>query len=383
MQSMGLNFDELRAYNRGIAVSHERRILVAVTNLNGRLVTSLRPFEVLDGQLVVDSTVEDAPTHAVELKILDRTRSLQIEADTPGGAPLHRKYMLKVVDSRYIAELGRWVDCEVFTGPLWDCDRNGAEVSLVAHGLERQAMGQKWDAKTYRRKQWTRTDAIKDLLRAAGEAVLSGIPNLDAKVAERLTVSRMDMIWPPVKKLAKSMDRQIFYPGTGRPVMRRIPGKSVFTFDARHLLSEVEIGGDPEGTFNTFVVLGTKPKGAKRRPQAVETLPAWHPSSAQSLARNSKPHRLVKQIENRQVRTDAEARRVARRHRNDAMRTTSNYAFSSLPVPHLDPEDLVTVVSGEGTLRIRMRQWTLPFGYEGAPPMTVGSVKSVMATRHR
>lgn len=378
MDRMGLTHSELRAYHRTLVTpGHLRRILVEVLNMDGELLSRLTP-DVVDGQLTVD--VKRTPTRIATLSFLDESRSVHFEPDSPGDAPLHRKRQVRIIDARYVEALGEWVECEVITGPIWDFDRTGALVTLTIDGGERKAMGAKWKPQTFGKKQ-PKTDVIHSLLSDAGEARLGGIPNLGATMPERLTVLRMDPIWPRCRKLAESMDRQLFYNGSGAPVLRRLPARPLFTFDERHLLGDVTIDRNPEGVFNTFVVVGAKPKGSKRRVRAVESLPNAHPLSSAALGANGERHYLVKQEENRQIKTRAEARARAERLRDDASKVIVDYSFDTIPVPHLQENDLVKVVTDGGTLRLRMRAWTLPFGYEGAPAMSVGSVKRTTTSR--
>lgn len=381
MRRLGLNHADYRTYLRTLRTTHERRIIVEVLNLDGDTLSYLTP-EVLDGEVTVDVTRE--PTRILTLTFLDASRSIHFEPDSPGDAPLHRKRMIRVTYSVRVPALGEWVDCEVFTGIIWDFDRVGAVVSITADGKERQALGNKWKPVTYSKKQ-KKTFAIKDLMAETGETALA-VPNMAATMPERLTITRMDAIWPRVKKLAASMDRQLFYDGRGVLVMRRLPSRPSFTFDERHLLSEVSIDRDPEGVFNIFEAIGAKPKGSKTRVRAVEKLAFHHPLASNSehgIGRNGKDHYLVKREENRQIKTLAEARARAERMRDDASRVIVNYSFDSLPIPHLDENDLVRVVCGEGTLLVRMQRWTLPLGWEGAPAMSVGDVKRTTRSHSR
>lgn len=382
MQRLGLSDAELRIFHRTLTKTHERRIHVEVLDLDGNTLTYLTP-EAVDGQVMVDTTAgPEAPTRILDLTFVDPSRSVHFEPDSPGDAPLHRKRMIKIIDARRVPELEDWIEVEVFTGVVWDFDREGAMVTLVAHGMERQALGQKWKPITYKRRT-KKTDAIKDLLADAGENRLGGIPDLDARMPERMTVARMDTIWPRAKRLGTSMDRQLFYPGTGQPVLRRIPSRPVFTFTEAHLLSDVLIDRDPDGVFNTFISVGAKAKGAKKRPMAIESLPPAHPLSAQSLARNDVPLRLVQREENRQVKNGEEARARAERMRDEGSRVLVTYQFDCLPIPHLDENDLIRVRTDEGAFRIRMEKWTLPLGWEGAPAMTVGDVRRTTKARRR
>lgn len=374
MQHLGLNHADLRTYHRTLASTHERRIHVEVLDLDGNLLSHLTP-DVIDGQLTVDVT--RVPTRIATLVFLDPSRSVHFEPDSPGDAPLHRKRQIRIIYSVWVPDLAEWVECPVITGPIWDFDRTGAVVTLTVDGRERQALGAKWNPQTFGKKQ-AKTGVIKALLSEAGEARLGGIPDLAATLPERLTVLRLDPIWPRCRKLAASMDRQLFYDGSGRPILRRLPGRPLFTFDERHLLTDVTIDRNPEGVFNTFVAVGAKPKGSKRRVRAVEHLPQSHPLSSWSLGSNGMRQYLVKQEENRQIKTLAEARARAERMRDDASKVIVDYSFDSIPVPHLEENDLVNVITDGGTLRLRMRSWSLPFGYEGAPAMSVGSVKRTM-----
>lgn len=386
MRRLGLSDADLRTFHRGLVQTHERRIRVAVYDLDGNVLTHLTP-DVLDGQVMVDATGgPDQPTRILDLSFLDPSRSIHFEPASAGDAPLHRSRVIQVIDSRRVPDLEDWIDVEVFTGIVWDFDRQGAEVTLVAHGMERQALGQAWKPATYK-KHRKKTEVIKEILAAAGEPALGGIPDLAARMPERMTVARMDSPWPRAKRLAASMDRQLFYPGPGKPVLRRLPSRPVFTFrDDRHLLTEVKIDRDPEGVFNTFVAVGSKKKGGKHRPQAVATLPPSHPLNPRpvtGIGRNGKELRLVNREENRQIKSNAEARARANRMADAGARVLVNYSFDSIPIPHLDENDLVRVVTEQGTFLIRMEKWSLPLGFEGAPPMTVGDVRRTTRPRHK
>ena len=384
MQRLGLSDHDLRLYNQNLTMTHERRIHVDVMDLDFNHIAHLTP-DVVDGQVIVDAKAgPDAPTRILDMQFVDPGRAVHFEPDSPLDAPLHRSRVVRVTDSRRVPALDDWVDCEVFTGVVFDFDRQGALCSLVAHGMERQAMGAKWTPVTYQ-KHTRKTDALKDLLAEAGEPRLGGIPDLKARMPERMTVTRMDPILPRARRLADSMDRQLFWPGTGIPVLRRIPSRPVFTFGDRHLLSEVKIDRDIEGVHNTFVAVGAKAKGAKKRPYAVESLPPSNPLSPlpeRGVGRNGKKLRLVKREENRQIKTRDEAKARAKRMRDEGSGALVTYSFDAIPVPHLDENDLVRVVTDEGTFRVRMEKWTLPLGFEGGPPMTVGDIRRTTATRH-
>lgn len=380
MQRLGLTFDELAEYHRTLRTTHERRIHVEVLDLEGNVLSSLTPVAT-DGQVMVDTTQADTPSRILDLTFLDPHRTIQFEPDSPGAAPLHRSRMIRVIYSVRVPALERWVSCEVFTGPIWDFDRDGAEVSVVAHGKERLSLGQQWHPRTYAAKT-PKTRVIKAILADTGEDRLA-VPDLRVTMPHRFTIGRMASPWPRAQRVARSMDHELFYDGRGVCVLRKPVSTPLFTFGEGFLLGEPLIDRDPEGVFNIFEVLGANPKGPKKRVEASSRLPANHPLSAESLGRNGRPQFLAKRVENPHIKTLHEAQARADRLRDDSTRTLVNYQFDTLPVPHLDENDLVRVQTDDGVFLVRMQQWTLPLGWEGAPAMTVGAVRRTTRTRRR
>lgn len=378
--ALGLTPTEFRAYRRALARTHERRITVTVLDLDEKVVTEMHPV-ILDGQVVVDTTAgKDIPTRLLTLTLLDPRRRIVFEATSVNDAPIHRQYMLRITYSVLVTELDRWVGARVFTGPIWDFDRTGALVTVVAHGKDRLSLGQAWVQRSFPAKT-KKTTIIRRVLAATGETRLA-IPDLKASTPRRFSLLRMDQPWVKIRHLARSMDRTLFYDGRGIAVLRPRSNRPVFTFPREMQLSDVTIDRDPEGILNTFQYLGGKPKGSKKRVQSdVFTLPPAHPNSPRSLGRKNSPLRLVWREENDQVKTKAEANRRARRKRDDALRTSVEISVDVLPVPILDEGDLVRVPTDTGVYLVRANTWTLPLGIEGDPPMTLGAVRRTTAAR--
>jgi hypothetical protein len=370
-----------RAYERCLVTpGHRREIQVIITDLDGNVFshsTAGLANRVLTGEVNFD--VKRIPTRILDLTILDPSRSVRWEPTGPGEASMARSRMIQVVDSRYVSEIGRWVDVEVFTGPIQPSStRLGAELRIVAHGLEVQAMGALWKRRVFRKKT-KKTRVVKELLREAGESHLGGIPDMPRTTARRIVVGHLDPVWPVCKRVAASMNRVLFYNGRGRPIMRRRNSRTVFEFNERHLLSEVEIGKEKkQGAggvgHNTFEVIGKNPKGPKKAPRAVVTLPPKHQDSPRSLKRNGQKLYLPRSEEREHAKTKAECRAIAKRWRNKAMKVTTSYQFEALPIPHLEEYDAVRVKTRSGKITVEMEQWVLPLSADAAP-MRVGSDK--------
>lgn len=375
-QAMGLTWEEYtRHYLPTLRRTHERRVSFTVTDLEHRTKSTITP-RFVEGQVTGDTGRDVA--RMLEATFLDPSRSIRFDPDSPSGIPLHRQRMIQVGYSVKVPALGRWVTCEVFTGPVWDFDRSGAEVRVVAHGKERLALGQAGRTRVFPKKT-RKTRVIREILTDAGETRLA-VPDLAVTMPDRLVVARMDARWKKARRVAASMNRQLFYDGSGVAILRRRPQRPVFTVDERLLMSEVTVDRDSEGLVNTWEVLGGKPRGNKQRVRAQVALPDAHPMSAKSLGRNGRRHYLIHQSENPHVKTRAEAVRKARDLRDDQIRLPASYRLDLVPVPHLEDGDLLRVVTGEGVDLVRFDQWTLPLGVDGDPVMSVGAVRRTRMT---
>lgn len=376
MDRLGLHPTDLRAYQQALTFTHERRIRVHIFDLNMTLMRSLTP-QVLDGQVTCDTTAE--VSRILTLTFLDPSQSLAFEPDSPGPA-LWRNRIVRVIYSVRVPALGDWIDCPVFTGPLWDFSRQGAQVSITAHGMERLALGQAWNHKVYPAKS-KRTDAIEDILGRVGEDC-HALPNLAFKFPQQFSVAKMDQPWKRAQHIAHSMNRYLMYDGRGTLHLRHFNDRPVFTFD-RELLSPPTFTRSKDPIINTVEVTGAKPKGAKRRVRAVSVATGW--MSPDSLGRGSNGLRLAEQVQNDHIRSTKEARDVADRRLKHHEQQRVTVAFDSLPIPHLEEHDRVAVTStGVGEVRLRMAQWTIPLGGGdgSAAPMTVGSVRRTTQGRY-
>lgn len=368
MQTLGLDVDEYAAYVDALARTHRRRIVLEVTDLNGRPLVELEPL-ILGGTIHGDSNGDI--TRICEVEFLDPSRSLIFEADTPAGVPIHRSRMLRVHDMRFVPALGRWVDCVAFTGPIHEYSREGAVVAVVAHGKEVQAQGARWSPRQWREKtrKWK---IIHALLWDTGERFLR-IPKLKATTPKRFSVMRLDKPWFKAKRLAKSMGRQLFYDGRGVATLRRVPERPVFHFGPGMIEAPIRLSRPKDGVKNVFLVVGGRPRGSKRRVSAKAFLGADDRNSVRSLEREGEGLYLVERVKNGQFKTFKDARAEALRLRDEAWRASFEVTVEAvLPVPHLDERDLVRVSDGRASFTMRLITWDLPLTGDS---MALGSIK--------
>lgn len=386
MDKCGLTASDFAAYRRTLLTpGHRRMVNLDILDLSTGNHLRTLSAEVLDGQIIYDTTVGSGDvTRKATVVFADPLRTLGFEPDDPSGAPLHRSRMIRVTDSRYVDELQHWVSCHVHTGPIWDFERDGGEVTLTAHGMERQALGNLWETHHFPAKSKI-TDAIRALLAAAGD-VNANVPDLDHTLPQPLSVHPMDTAWSHVKKLAGSLDRNAFYDGAGRFHLRPFSRRAAYRFH-KAITSEVTVTRSSDGIINTVLVLGPKPDGPKKRVRAHAVLQG--PLSPASLGRNGAPLHLVHKVEHDHLKTRAQAQAIANRLLKERAQTKTSIAFDSMPLPFLEEHDLVSVVDDAfGTAHLRMRQWTLPLGGGDAggsdgQPMSVGTIKRTTKARLR
>jgi hypothetical protein len=382
MRTLGLTSTEWKSYVDALSSTQERRIVLELQDLDGATLRSLTPV-ILDGQVSADTAGGEAMM-VLTLQLLDPSRSLGFAPDSAAELPLHRKRAVKVWYNVRVPALGRWVECPVFEGPVWRVAREGAVVSLTAHSWERQALGAQWAARGFGKKS-KKTSAIRALMAGVGETRMS-VPDLPRTFPSRFVVKRVDAVWPKVRQVAASLNRNAFYDGSGRFVVRAASSKPSMTFDARWLLGEPKFDRSVDKLKNVFDVWGVKPKGSRTRPH--EIVVATGDLSPSGLSRNGKPHRLVLREENNHIKTRKEARARAVRLRDAQTRGEAQVSIEVLPFPPLDLYDLVHFKSPEGTNAVRAMSFTLPLGGSASgggqgSPMVIGQVRRTVASVRR
>lgn len=384
MRRLGLNADERTAYHRALRSSQQRRIRVAVLDLDGRQVGNISN-RILDGQIVVDANA--TVTRMAMLQILDPRRTLDFDSNTPDDGALFADRMLRIHYSVFVAELDQWVSCPVFTGPVIKLDRNGDILAVEAHGKEHLAMGEMWRP-LHLEKGTKKTDAIRTILERTGETRFD-IPDLKVRLPKPQSLGRFAVPWKVARKKANGMDRQLFYPGDGVCTLRRRPTTPVFTFtegEDGEVVGDVAVSHTLDDLKNVVLVRGGKPKGAKRRVQAVAIADPSEPLSPnpdRGLGRNGQQRYLVHRIDEDSIKSKREAQRKADRVLEDKLRQTVDVTFDSMPIPHLDAGDLVRVRTDEATWTFRLDRFTLPLGVEGDQTMAVGYLKKTGIDRRR
>jgi hypothetical protein len=397
VRDVGLTGADYRAFLDALADPHSISIDVAVLTLDGDELSRISP-EIIDGQVDVDAEAD--VTRVLTATLLDRTHSLQIDSESPDDGALYADRMLQVVYSVLVPALNDRVDVEVFTGPIVAFERTGAQVQVTAHGKEELALGWIWRPLNVK-KGARKTDAIRKIMGAGAGETRFDIPDLATRIPKGISLGRSAQPWPRCRAIARSLNRQLFYDGSGVCRLRIRPRRPVATFrsgDPRraNITSPVTVSHDFTEIKNTVWFRGGKPKGHKKAVEYAAVAPKKHPLSPIRLGRTNSdgdnvPRYLVHEASNDHVRSKAEAKKRAQALLDDMLLEVLGVQFTAVPFPHLDPLDVVRVETDDFAANIRVRQFSLPLALSEGTGMTVGYIDRVSRpakhrirpTRHR
>lgn len=383
MIDLGLEPADKRLFEDALAASHRIRLIVQIRDRDEVLVTELAEPRVLAGGVQVDG--ESEVTRSLSLTLLDPGHKLHFDAANPADAALYADNFVNVKYGVDVAGLG-WVDVPVFWGPLTDFNRTGAEVTIEAQGKESLGLDPHLVTRGYTLRKGTAVNkAVREVMGRLGEQRYSLGSRLPGRLHRSRTVVPGEAPWQVCVgggedasgKLKPSLvsraggNRRLFYDGLGYLTARSAGGNPVFTFrhDA-HVVSPPGYDYDVLAFRNHAVVTGGVPKHSKTHVRGEYALPAGHPLSPLSLARNGKPRYMT-------IFQDADSlkTRAACNARARALVTAVAYQgvsaqFEALPVPHLQEGDVVTLDMGEYQLTFALTQFTIPLTADGT--MTIG-----------
>lgn len=358
----------LETYYAAIQRQHRREIHVRVLDLNHKRLSWIHRVE--DGQ--VDINVDDeGPTRTVSLQLLDKSRSLGWEPDSPSALPKHLRRMVQVFDVRFVPGYSP-VSCPLGVFPVTEVDRDGAEVSIVGVSKEHLAMGSFGKAHSWAKGRLI-VEVISEILQLAGEKPERiHLPKLSGRLQKEFNVSRTDQPLAKAKHLAHNIDCVLFYNGRGHAIIRRKPTHPTLTIDKNWLTGGVRMDRPPLEFHNRWVVQGKKPKGDKPRPSVDVWLPAQNPFSGSALGRNGQARWYTKEIDRPHIEDKDKLRQIAERARDERIRFQADVSFDSLPFPNVEEWDLLKARDPlAGAAVVQVKQATIPL-WEGS--QSIGAI---------
>jgi hypothetical protein len=374
MIPLGLSAAGLRAFHATLAGSHAIRVRVQTMTLGQDYDTDLTSH-LIDGQVNVDNTAD--VTRSATLTLLDQNRSLSFDSYAPADVALFLDRMLRITYDVWVGDA--WQAVPVFTGPITKLGRDGDTINVEAQGKETLALADCWRPLTIRKGTRKTTAIVTILSERAGEDQFH-VPDLPSRLPKAISLTRESIPWKVARSLARGMNRHLYYDGAGSCRLRTYPGTVNYTFTGDTITAPLQIdySGD---IYNTVWINGGTPKGAKKPITYAASAPAAHPLSPWKLGRNGVPRHLVLVETDDSIRSRADAKELGDRRLADALRQQVEASFSAVPIPHLDPNDLIRAVTDEATVTFRLTKFTLPLTTSSS--MTVGYLRNVSLKPHR
>lgn len=373
MIPLGLTATQQGWLHATLAGSHSVNVTVQLLTLSGARVADLSN-RLLEGQVNVDYTAD--VTRNCTMQLLDPDRTLSFESDSADEGAIYMDRMIRVIYSVKVPQMNTWVDIPVFCGPVIGMDRDDAVISLEAQGKENLAKGA--SNRTFTRKKNTnKGNVIRDVLKELSGEDKFDFPEVTNKLSADYSLGRESIPWDSAKSIASGISRQLFYDGRGYAKMRSLPGTPVFTFksgDGGTVLSIPQISYDSSEMKNAVRVKGGVPKGSKTAVDVTVAADKSHPLSPYRLGRNGVSRYLLEVIEDDTIRSTVEATEKAGTTLNDRLLQTVDVKFDAMPIPHLEPGDMVRIQTEEYATTFRLEQFSIPL-VVGDTPMSVGYTK--------
>lgn len=339
-------------------------------------------FSVTDGQVDVDN--EQPTPRSLKLDILDPKRHLVFDPATPGtGVYLHRfigvEYLVRVPD---LSDAIEWVRVPIFMGPVSHFERSGEYVSIEALGKEVLLQPPNvWTASATARFKGLRDEnvdpvqVIVDMAASFGETKVRvdlTVPPTWKNKYYTLSFYRGNP-WAAMKRIARSLGARVYYDAEGYLVVAPPPSGTdpVWTFTTDEdsiVVSEPSLAYDADGLYNIVRITagGITVAEGRLRPE--------HPLSPESLARNGVSRELL-WTEDFEVMTQEIAVALVEERIRKIPLGIVEAQFTTLPVPHLDVDDIIGVSFDDVHETFVLTKFSIPLAVGGT--MTFGYTKSV------
>lgn len=389
MLAVGLTAAEQALYHADLASTHEVRMVITITNTIQNPVSSNIAHMLIDGQIDGEIVTLDRMSqpfkdfddpcilHTLSMTLLDPGYTLGFESGSPADGALYLDRMVSVLRSDYCPSLGRWVDCEMFVGPVTELTRDDDLVTVTAQGKEASAGGQSSSVLTFG--AGLITDIVKSLLIKTGEvASRIGFPSLSDRTAKKISLLRDSRPWSKAYHLADGMGQLLFYNARGNARMSssNVP---VFRFDGTNICQFPSRTNGTQDLRNRVRVIVGSGSGEKPKFDVMVELPASHPNSAKNLGRNGVPKYLTETIFDDKIQTEAAARKRADKELRNRQVTAAGTRFMAFCVPGLELGDFVDVVLEGKAAKERVTSFAKPL--KGTELMSVGQSKLISNPR--
>lgn len=373
MLPLGLSAADQQAFHAALASSHSIKIRVQILDLQHRALDDVSDM-LIDGAVNVDRDAE--VTRSCSMTLADPNRILGLDAASPDKGVVYLNRMIRVLYCVKSPTMADWVSVPVFTGPVTKVSRSDDTVSVECQGKEALSKPPMIFWSTFTLPAGIpRTDAIQACMLQAGENRFD-IVHSSVRLPNPSTISGESAPWDQARYFLGYSQRQMFYDGRGYLRLRPFTTTTQFTFrtgDGGTITGYPQVEYNADDVRNIVLVKGPIVAGSKTPIRAFMAAPISHPLSEASLARGSVPGRRVEIIEDDSIRSHAEALSMARARLDQLLMQAIDMRFESLVIPHLEPGDLIRVVTPEFSTTMAANAFTIPL--VAGESMSIGYLK--------
>lgn len=359
MIGLGLSAADQRVFDRGLTRDHAVSATVRILDMDHRVLAVAG--RVLSGQVDVDSSQDVERSCSVE--VLDPDNALGLLGTGPTDPKVIADKLVQVTYDVRVPELARWVSVPVFTGQITKADATDQGVQITGQGMESLLNAGTSMHYSYPR-GWRKTDIISNILAKNGETFRQ-ITRWNAKTTGDTVIASGQAPWPVMKQLAKSLTTTestspwLGYDGRGFAVLRSHSGASKWTFDTSQLTGIPKVTFDQSVMRNLVVATGNSTGSGKKAPSGIAKAPSSDPFSAQRLARGGVPRWVREEITGDWA-SDKEAQAAANAKLSELLKAGVDVELESLIVPHLEPRDVIRVVTDTWMWDLQVTKFTIP-----------------------
>ncbi len=384
MLSLNLTAAEYHLYLQTLAGSYDMKTVVHVLDLEHRVISDISHL-LIDGDLVAEEVEADpnagdddygtAPVaiqQTCSLTLEDPARTVGLDSRSPADAAIYLDRMVKVVVSVFVPELG-WVDCPQFCGPIIKFDRDGVVAAVEAQSKEVLLLDQS-NAQGPSKYSGVKTDVMRQIAIDFGEdPARINIPAVtnNPRVPEAVVFRRLTLPWNRLWYLGRTLSMTPFYDARG--ILRPAPDSTVpvMTLGPEWVTSTLQVGYDTTDLRN-----GVWVRGSKSSISQSQYLVATNPNSRQRLGRRGKLRTRLEAISDSDIRSDTEARRVAKRELKRRGATIVRPAFTTHPIWPLEIGDMLALNLAQHVGTMRSMAFRRPLTHAGE--MSHGYIEPVL-----
>lgn len=390
MLALPLTPSQRRALLATLTSSYWPDVEVILMDLQDRPLADLSDLR-LSGQ--VDGAQEGRHrSTAAKVPLWDAGHQLQFDTRSPSDGQLFADRMLSITwRVRLWGEADLWVPIPVFRGPIVHARREGPTLGVECVGKELLASKPIWKTITYP-KGTKITDAIRDLMVRAGEHPdRIDVPDWSQRFPSAQVLGRREDIWARATRFAQIAGGFLHYAGDGVVRLTQPSDNVVFTFRdgptalADHgptAMEEPQAQFDTDKLVNVVHVTGSPKAAGEPAPTAVAALPRSHPLNSHELGRRGSQWIMPEYLEDRDIRSTADAQALADRRLAALSREYVHATFDALPVPFLEAGDMCSVQTARQVIpTFRLHEYSLPLDHGGK--MSVGTRRRVHEVTRR